>query len=416
MAAGVAAAVVGGAWLLVVPQSPDAPRAAAPASVPGPGATTTPTSPAPVSARRDGPPAGTVAIASRYLKHYDATRVDWDDVLARGHALPKADKACVRSWKASGLDPRINPRRADYWCWDGLGGRAYKPQGIAGSGTTEGYRIRSRWASNRNIILTSWYSKAAEPGLFATNTKGESVTRLVVIDLDKRRYNTIELVRPDGRDRLRRLNSHGSGLAWAGQYLYSSSKSWVWLYNADDLLTIDGHFVLPAVARWSVSGSGGASSISLHRRAGQDRLTTITYTKTGPTRVHAFALDRHGLLTAGPTTANQPLVLTTGFGEKRRVIRSMGATTLDGTNFQGVGTWGRYRFANSSALRLAGPSSPRVDATVVLRSGKVLHRFRLPGGNVESVYVDPRRKTYASVTEDGSQFLFVLPLSELTSR
>lgn len=402
--------------VLLVGLSACAPPTEAPVAAPNPPAAppeTARSGPVPAAKRPDGPPTGTVAIAARYLAHYDATRVDWDDVLAHGRPLPKVTRQCAKAWKASGMDDRINRRRADYWCLDGLPGRAYTPQGLAGSGTAEGYRIGGRWASNRNLILTSWYSHVAEPGLFAANVKGDDVTRLVVIDLDRRRYGTVELVRPDGHDKLRRLNSHGSGLAWTGQYLYSSSKSWVWLFNADDLLEIDGHYVLPAAARWSVAGDGAASSIALERRSGADRLAAINYTKTGPTRIHSFALDRQGVLASGPRPVASPLVLTTGFGEKKRAVASVASMTVPGTHFQGVAGWRRYRFANSSALRLNGAGSPHRDATVVLRDGVVVHRYRMPEGNVESVYVDPRRRTYASLTEHGSRFLFVLPLAEL---
>ena len=422
IAVGVAAALTGGGWLLLGTRSGEAPHSVSAVAVPS--ATSTTAAPAPPTAARPkspaharplGPPTDTVHTPARYLSHYKATRVGWDHVLARGHPLPRPGPGCAQQWRASGLDARIDGRRAAYWCLDGLPGQAYTPQGIAGSGTAEGYKIGRKFASNRNIVLTSWYSRSAEPGLFAANAKGDSVTRLVVIDLDSRRYATVELVRPDGRDRLRRLNSHGAGLAWTGQYLYSSSRSWVWLFNADDLMSIHGHLVLPAVARWSVSGNGGASSISLHRGSGADSLTAINYTKTGQTLVQSFALDRHGLLATDAPPAAEPLVLTTGFGEDRRVIRSVATATVPGTHCQGIGSWGRYRFANSSSLLLPGRSH-RGDATVVLRDDVVVNRFSMPGGNVESVYVDPRRRSYASLTEGGSRFLFVLPLSELAGR
>ena len=179
---------------------------------------------------------------------------------------------------------------------DGLNGRAYKPQGIGGSATTERYTIGTKPAADRNIVLTSWYSQAREPGLFAANRSGESVTRLVVMDMDQRRYNNVELVRPDGRGRLRNLDSHGSGLVWAGQYLYSSSHSVLWMYNADDILEINGRFVLPAVARWTVHGSGGLSSISIDRSVTPNQLKGINYTKNGQAYIQSFDLAENGML------------------------------------------------------------------------------------------------------------------------
>ena len=46
-------------------------------------------------------------------------------------------------------------------------------------------------------------------------------------------------------------------MVWVGQYLYTSSRGSLWMYNADDLMEIDGRYVLPAVARWSATGESG---------------------------------------------------------------------------------------------------------------------------------------------------------------
>lgn len=425
VAAVLATAVLGGAWLVGGrPPVPAAqPAAAATAAeptpspaAPSPAASTPPdtsTTPAPPAAV--GPPKGTSATARSYLDRYDAHRVDWDAIVKHGHPIPRANAQCRASWKKSGRDSRLAWRRGQFWCLDGLVGGHWKPQGIAGSGTTEGYLIGGRAAGRRNLVLTSWYSRAPEKGLFAPNRAGQSVTRLMVLDLDRHRYARVELVRPQGASRLRNLNSHGSGLAWAGQYLYSSSRSWLWMYNADDLLEIHGHYVLPAVARWSVSGSGGASSISIDRSLGRDKLLAVNYTKTGSTYVNAFDLDRHGRLATPKRHATPSLALATGFGEKHRVVRSVAALAVPGTHYQGVGRWGHYTFVNSSSLRLE-PGGPGRDAMVVMHNGTVHHRIRLPEGNVESVYVNPRRRTYASLTEGGSRFLFVLPLRQVVAR
>ena len=75
----------------------------------------------------------------------------------------------------------------------------------------ERYLINGKPAADTNLILTSWYSEANEPGLFARKRGGHSVTRLVVMDMDRGRYNKVELVRPDGSRHLRSLDSHGSG-------------------------------------------------------------------------------------------------------------------------------------------------------------------------------------------------------------
>ncbi len=419
VAAAAAVALLGGSLLMAGRPATEAvpPIAAAPASGPASTDTTTPrpTEETPSVPEAVGPPAGTLATPEPYLARYRARRVSWAGILSRGRPLPRPDARCKASWRKSGKDGRLAWGGAGFWCLDGLPGEAWKPQGVAGSGTTKGYTIGDRAATSRNIVLTSWYSRRSEKGLFAANRAGESVTRLVVIDLDRKRYSIVELVRPEGKNRLRSLNSHGSGLAWAGQYLYSSSQSWLWMYNADDLLEIKGHYVLPAVARWSVSGAGSLSSISLDRTSGRDQLVAINYSKTAPTRVHAFDLTRSGTLPDRAGNKTRSLALTTRFGEKRRVIRSVSWRAMSGEHYQGVGRWGRYTFANSSSLRIDA-DGPRSDAMVVLQNSAALRLFRLPGGNVESVYLDYHRRRYVSLTEDDSQFLFVLPVGEIVSK
>ena len=259
--------------------------------------------------------------------------------------------------------------------------------------------------------MTSWYSRADEPRLIAPNRANQSVTRMMIMDMDRRRYNSVELVRPDGPDRFRNLNSHGSGLVWAGQYLYSSTRSTLWMYNADDIMEIDGRFVLPAVTGWTVEGRGGLSSISLDRSSSPARMRAINYSRAGAAHIQSFELDPNGRLAANDQRAQGGLVLRNSFGENRRVVGSVDSLTIPGSSFQGVATVGRYGLANSSALRFNGLGP--VDATVVLKDGEVIDRFRMPRGNVESIYLNERRGTYVSMTELGSQFLFELPLDGL---
>ena len=351
-------------------------------------------------------------IGSGYLRTYDATRTSWDEVIDRGQRLPGVSRSCARSWRGSGKDRRLDWETASFSCLDTLVGGTFQPQGVAGSATTEHYQINGMAAADRDLILTSWYSGTAEPGLFAPNRAGESATQLVVMDMDQRRYNTIELVRPGGGGTFENLNSHGSGLVWAGQYLYSSSRTQLWMYNADDILDIDGRFVLPAVARWDVSGDGGLSSISLDQSTVPSRLVGINYTKAGQAHLQSFDLAApDGLLADTGRRSRQSLVLTNRLGNQARVVHSSRSLIIPGSSFQGVGRFGLYSFANSSALRLGGGP---VDATVVLKDEQIVERFRMPYGNVQSVYIDYVRGTYVSVTERGSQFLFQLPLDQLT--
>lgn len=337
------------------------------------------------------PPNDTLRVDSRYLKNYGATRASWDDVIDRGRPLPTVSAGCADRWRKSGKDPRLNWKSVDFLCMNALKGRGYRPQGIGGSATTQHYTVDAKPAADRNIVLTSWYSRAREPGLLAPNPANEIVTRLVVMDMDERRYNSIELVMPDGRGAFRNLNSHGSGLVWAGQYIYSSSRSALWMYNADDILEIDGRFVLPAIARWSVHGNGGLSSISLDRSVTPNQLMGINYTRYGQAYIHSFQLAKDGLLAPRDVRAADDMFVKNEFGEKGRLVHSVSSWAIPGTSYQGVGGVRRYTFANSSGLRIVGRGPKRVDATAVFKGGDVIAQFQMPHGNGESVYIDYKR-------------------------
>jgi hypothetical protein len=328
-------------------------------------------------------------------------------VINSGSRLPAVTAGCARSWRSSGKDAKLNWSSTSYLCLSSLSGHGYKPQGVGGSATADGYTIGSQLASDRNLILTSWYSQANESGLLASNRGGGSVTRLVVMDMDQRRYARVELVRPGGQKGFRSIDSHGSGLVWAGQYIYSSSRSVLWMYNADDLVQVRGHYVLPAVARWTVHGRGGLSSISIDRSSTPSRLTGINYTKGGQAYIQSFQLASNGLLASKAPRATHDLWLKNSYGEHGRVVHSARSLAVSGSSFQGVATIGPYGFANSSALNLGGRV---VDAMVVLKSGRVIERFQMPRGNGESIYLDYLRGTFVSITEHGSQFLYQLPL------
>lgn len=360
------------------------------------------------------PPDRSLHLSSRYAQHYDAQSAGWDDVIDSGRSFPAVTARCARSWRNSGRDKRLNWDSARFICMNALSGGAYRPQGVGGSASTEGYFIGSQPASNRNIILTSWYSRAKEPGLFAPRRGGGSVTKLVVLDMDQRRYNSVELVRPDGSRTLRSLNSHGSGLVWVGQYLYASSLSELFMFNADDIMKIRGRYVLPAVARWTVSGHGGLSSISLDRSTTPDRLRTINYTKSGRAYMQSFELSGDGSLAANSRSTDHDLVLKNHFGQRGSAVHSVSSVVVPGGSYQGVAGAGAFGFANSSSLRINGRKN--VDGVAVLKRGEVVERFRMPHGNGQSIYIDYRRGIYVSLTERDSQFLYQLPLKTLTKK
>ena len=351
--------------------------------------------------------------ADAYRARYDGAYVGWDTLIDAGRKLPKKSDACRSAWQQARRDPVLDWDKAGYLCLKGLVGRGFKPQGISGTGAVRGYRIDRRPAARRNIIVVSSYSVAEQPKLRFPNVPGRTeATRLTVIDLDRSRYNTVELVKPSGEDSLAALGSHGSGMAWVGQYLYSSSRTALWMYNVDDLMTIDGHYVLPAVARWGVAGRGGLSSLGLDRTGNRTSLISITYSETGTAWSHTFPLDASGQLRQSKTRAADELRLASTFGPGPSPVYSTASSIVPGTNYQGIGAIGRHRIANSSSLMLDGRRHG--DNVVILeKKTQMVARFSMPKENIESLYLDPRRRRYVTITEHGKQFLFWLPVDHL---
>lgn len=360
-----------------------------------------------------GPPTDTVHTEERYRARYQATYAGWDDLLADGRPLPEVSAGCRSAWSRTTRDEQLDWDKAGYLCLNQLAGRGFKPQGVGGSGTVRSYRIGDGAARDRNLVIISAYSAKSQPGLVFPHRVGETdTTRLTVIDLDQRRYNTIELVKPTGAGTFTALDSHGSGLVWVGQYLYSSSRTALWMYNADDLMRIGGRYVLPAVARWSVRGEGGGlSSLGISRSGGSTVLTSINYSQTGRAWSQTFPLDAQGRLQRTSTAAAHDLVLTSSFGPGPASLRSRGTAAVPGTNFQGIGRSGHYRIANSSSLMLDGRRHG--DNVVIMKKSAMLARFTMPEENIESLYLDEHRGRYVTITEHGKQFLFWLPLDHL---
>jgi hypothetical protein len=54
-----------------------------------------------------------------------------------------------------------------------------------------------------------------------------------------------------------------------------------------------------------------------------------------------------------------------------------------------------------------------VDSTAVFKGGRKIAKFQMPRRNIESIYIDYRRGTFASITESGSQFLFSMPMGRI---
>ena len=56
------------------------------------------------------------------------------------------------------------------------------------------------------------------------------------------------------------------------------------------------------------------------------------------------------------------------------------------------------------------------DNVVIMKKNTMIAKFTMPKENIESLYLDPRRERYVTITEHGRQFLFWLPTDHLIER
>ena len=143
------------------------------------------------------------------------------------------------------------------------------------------------------------------------------------------------------------------------------------MYNADDLMEIDGHYILPAVGGIGrLRASGGLSSIGVRPSKASSTLTGVNFNQNGTAWSQSFALDPAGRLRNGSTVAEAALAAGRArcAVQARRRSSARGRRSSPGSNFQGIGTSGPYGFVNSSSLLMNGRRHG--DNLVVLKRGR----------------------------------------------
>ena len=128
--------------------------------------------------------------------------------------LVDLDRRLRRTWA-----PCRTPHRA--WTWDRAdrGDRRWWPQGIAA-------------APGGRYVATTWYSPRGG-------------VRLSFVDIRRRRYRHVELVRPvdGGHDPLR---VHAGGLAWEATRLHvAATATGLWVCDTDDVVRGPDGYLLP---------------------------------------------------------------------------------------------------------------------------------------------------------------------------
>ena len=144
----------------------------------------------------------------------------------------------------------------------------------------------------------------------------------------------------------------------------------LWMYNADDLMEINGRYVLPAIARWSLDGKGGFSSISIDRSTSPNTLIGINYSITGQAYVQSFELAPDGRPAANSGSTGRAWCCGTGTAARPRRSTAPARWPFPGRNFQGVAKDGSYLFANSSGLAIPGRAARRSTSWSWSRTGR----------------------------------------------
>ena len=130
--------------------------------------------------------------------------------------LGDLDGRLRRTWA-----PGLAVRRV--WTWAGVDRRdtAWWPQGISPSPGPE------------RVLAVSWYA-----------THGGS--RLSLLDLDRRRYRHVTLVRPDADGDHTPLQIHAGGIAWHGPWIHlAATRGGFWSCHVDDVVRGPDGYLLP---------------------------------------------------------------------------------------------------------------------------------------------------------------------------
>jgi hypothetical protein len=136
--------------------------------------------------------------------------------------LGDLDRRLRRTWA-----PGLAVRRA--WTWEASDRRdpAWWPQGISPSPGPE------------RVMAVSWYAK-------------DGGSRLSFLDLDRRRYRHVTLVRPDAEGGHRPLPIHAGGIAWHGPWVHlAATRGGFWSCHVDDVVRSRDGYLLPVRFRYS---------------------------------------------------------------------------------------------------------------------------------------------------------------------
>jgi hypothetical protein len=216
----------------------------------------------------------------------DALAADGGGRVGMAGMMPDLPRRLRRTLAPSPRLLGLRVSRAYTWEADDRATREWWPQGITTSART-GFRERHGY----DVLATSWYSR------------GDSGSRISVVDLERHRYGHVLLVTPtlrDGVPGLAPLKAHAGGIIWAGDHLHvAATGRGFFSCHVDDLLRV------PAGSPYETFGHRYVLPVRFANRGasdeGMERL-----------RFSFFTIDR---------TADEPTLLVGEYGSSRQTRR-----------------------------------------------------------------------------------------------
>ncbi|MEI2821036.1 MAG: hypothetical protein V9E81_12825 [Marmoricola sp.] len=248
--------------------------------------------------------------------------------------------------KASGRAPSY----AFGWEADDNLDQRWWPQGI----TTSADANDTGAVHDRRLLITSWYSKGAEPGVPGPNEG----SRITIVDLETLKYRHVLLVTATtdmfGRPAVAPLRVHAGGIVWFGDYLYvAGTKRGLFTAHLDDLMHIESdsdtfgyRYVLPVRYVYDAFADDGHellrySFLSVDRSTSPPELVAGEYGVLDmSTRLARFEFEDDGLLRADEDGCARPVFIDDG-----GVGHMQGACVVGGRYYV-TSSRGRWRLGN----------------------------------------------------------------------
>lgn len=316
-------------------------------------------------------------------KGYSPTSIS--TVVNQASTTPSNSQSCRDAWNP---EPRINTS-FHYFCWhssDLSGG--WITQGITGSSAAQ----TNSDSGNNDLIIVSWYT-TGKPSLVAstqTSNDADSASRISILNTRTNKYAHVELVKPCSQSpkQICKLNSHAGGIAWAGQYLYVASTTGMYVFNVNDMFTVDGKPVMVATEWYGLKYRSGEA---------KGRISTVSFDTSANQLVTA---EYHLADTGQPSWIVRWNLDSSHHLSRASDVASARKFSIKAYSVQGIASYNGTYIAHSSSETAPGRGS-KGGTLLKWQKPSSLTRYRMPY-HIESAYIDVLHKRIWGVTETGS--------------